>query len=368
MIKFLRHKLLSERKLIVISNNKVRNLPLGPKVQLLFGTVLIGICAWTSYSTGIYLAYKKVLDAKDKEIVEVSERNEELVTQFSLIQKDFQRMIKDEGQRQNFYDDYVMDQYARLDEDSNGAYLLERITFLENRVNELENYQQAFLDELGERTFTNIETLKKVIEMTGLSVKQFDVMKEAQSVRKKYDAEEDVKHQGGPFIGLGEFTSKYEEREVLNGLTELLALREIFDVLPLVEPMDNARQTSGYGARRDPMTKRRAMHYGLDFAAALGAKVYATNRGIVKYAGRKGAYGNFVEIDHGHGVTTRFGHLRKILVETGDDVQIGDAIGVQGNSGRSTGTHLHYEVRYKNRPLNPRKFLKAGQYVEKEKN
>lgn len=364
-------KILSERKLIVISHNKVRNVPLGPKAQLFFGTLLIGFCAWTSYSTGIYLAYKKVLDAKDTEIERVSQRNEELVTQFALIQKDFKRLAngQTEGDRRKIYDGYIMKQYAKLDEDSDGSYLLERINFLESRINELENYQQSFLDQLGDRTFTKVETLRKVIDMTGLSANGFDVMRKAESaMHRTFDThEENAGHQGGPFIGLGDEEARYDEKEVLDGLTELLALKEIYDVLPLVEPMDDARTTSGYGRRRDPINKRLAMHYGLDFAAAVDSKVYATGNGVVTFAGKKGAYGNLIEISHGHGIRTRYGHLKKILVSKGDEIQLGDPIGVQGSTGRSTGTHLHYEVRFKNRPLDPKNFLKAGHYAEEEK-
>ena len=101
----------------------------------------------------------------------------------------------------------------------------------------------------------------------------------------------------------------------------------------------------------------------MDFVGAYRAEIYAPAPGKVVRAGRNGAYGLFVELDHGNGVTTRYGHLAKILVKRSQLLKRGDALGLQGNTGRSTGAHLHYEIRYHNKPLNPYKFIKAGAYV-----
>jgi murein DD-endopeptidase MepM/ murein hydrolase activator NlpD len=117
----------------------------------------------------------------------------------------------------------------------------------------------------------------------------------------------------------------------------------------------------------DPFTKRPAAHYGIDFAGPYGAKVYATSDGVVVHSGKRGAYGNMIEIDHGMNIKTRFGHLSKLNVKEGDVIKKGDLIGIQGSTGRSTGHHLHYEVRYKGRAINPSKFLKAGEHVSEER-
>ena len=124
-------------------------------------------------------------------------------------------------------------------------------------------------------------------------------------------------------------------------------------------------RTSPYGARRDPFTKRMAHHGGVDFASYRKAPIVATADGVVKLSGRNGAYGKMVEIEHGHGFSTRYGHMYKLNVKRGQKVKKGDIVGEMGSTGRSTATHLHYEVRFEGRAYDPDNFLKAGTYVYK---
>jgi murein DD-endopeptidase MepM/ murein hydrolase activator NlpD len=118
--------------------------------------------------------------------------------------------------------------------------------------------------------------------------------------------------------------------------------------------------SSGFGVRQDPFLGRPAMHTGLDLRGDTGEKVYATAAGKVTTAGWDGGYGKMVEIDHGHGLSTRFGHLSEIDVKTGQKVHLGQVIGRVGSTGRSTGPHLHYETRLNGDPVDPQKFLRAG--------
>ena len=110
---------------------------------------------------------------------------------------------------------------------------------------------------------------------------------------------------------------------------------------------------SGYGYRRDPIYGTGRFHEGLDFAADTGTPVYATADGKVVHADWQSGYGNLLEIDHGYGYVTRYAHLSKFKVKEGDEVKRGDLIAETGNTGKSTGPHLHYEVRYRNSPQNP---------------
>ena len=118
--------------------------------------------------------------------------------------------------------------------------------------------------------------------------------------------------------------------------------------------------TSGFGIRSDPFLGRPAMHTGLDFRAATGDPVRATANGKVVIVGLAGGYGRMVEIDHGNGLSTRYGHLSEIHVKVGDIVKIGQVIGAVGSTGRSTGPHLHYETRIDGDAVDPQKFLRAG--------
>ncbi|NMO13738.1 M23 family metallopeptidase [Pyxidicoccus fallax] len=115
--------------------------------------------------------------------------------------------------------------------------------------------------------------------------------------------------------------------------------------------------TSDFGSRLDPYTADRVMHAGIDIAAPHGKEVYSPSDGTVVFAGLEGGYGNVLVIDHGYGIKTRYGHLAKMLVKAGDKVKRGSLIAAVGNTGRSTGPHLHYEVRVNGIPQNPRKFI-----------
>jgi murein DD-endopeptidase MepM/ murein hydrolase activator NlpD len=118
--------------------------------------------------------------------------------------------------------------------------------------------------------------------------------------------------------------------------------------------------TSGFGVRSDPFLGRPAMHTGLDFRAATGDPIRATANGKVSTAGWAGGYGQMVEVNHGNGLATRYGHMSKILVKVGEPIKIGQVIGLVGSTGRSTGSHLHYETRIEGEAVDPQKFLRAG--------
>ena len=122
--------------------------------------------------------------------------------------------------------------------------------------------------------------------------------------------------------------------------------------------------SSGFGVRSDPFTRSPAMHTGLDFQGDTGDTVRATANGTVTAAGWSGGYGKVVDVDHGNGFSTRYGHLSSIDVQVGQSVKIGQAIGRLGSTGRSTGPHLHYETRVRGEAVDPLKFLRAGQKLD----
>ncbi len=121
--------------------------------------------------------------------------------------------------------------------------------------------------------------------------------------------------------------------------------------------------TSSFGTRLDPFTRGLAMHSGIDFRAATGTAVRATAPGKVIEAGYNGGYGRMVEIDHGNGVSTRYAHLSSIQVSEGDTIRAGQVLGAVGSTGRSTGPHLHYEVRIDDDATDPMRFLRASRLM-----
>jgi murein DD-endopeptidase MepM/ murein hydrolase activator NlpD len=154
----------------------------------------------------------------------------------------------------------------------------------------------------------------------------------------------------------------------VSDLSDMQALSASEAAIPLAHPTGpDVRETSGFGARSDPFSGEPAYHPGQDFAGAYGSAIYVTAPGVVSFAGQRNGYGNTVEVDHGHGFKTRYGHLSAISVVVGQQVAVGQRIGAMGSTGRSTGTHLHYEVWVNGRPENPLRFVKAGDYVQQTK-
>ena len=150
-------------------------------------------------------------------------------------------------------------------------------------------------------------------------------------------------------------TIQQEDFETL--LDKLETQRNLLAHTPAIRPVEGGWVTSKFGYRRSPFTGKREFHKGLDIANRKGSPIVATANGVVSFTGRKGLLGKVVVIDHGHGVVTRYAHLDKILKEQGELVQRGEVIGHMGISGRTTGPHLHYEVRLNGVPMNPTKYI-----------
>ena len=149
-------------------------------------------------------------------------------------------------------------------------------------------------------------------------------------------------------------------------LARMSALELALEGVPRVVPAADQRITSAFGFRRDPFNRRAAMHNGIDFKGPYGSPIYAAATGEVTFAGWKGGYGRTVEVTHANGIMTRYAHLARIDVGVGQSVDAGGTLGGLGSSGRSTGPHLHFEVRINGRAVNPRPFLETAPDVLKE--
>jgi murein DD-endopeptidase MepM/ murein hydrolase activator NlpD len=222
-------------------------------------------------------------------------------------------------------------------------------------LDETENSQDRALDRLEKTTSGRIAEAKQLIAAIGLPVSRFERQAEAAH-------DDDDKDVGGPFVPLPP-GARFEERlgQVQARLKEAGLLHDAVSRLPLMRPMPAGhRITSPFGSRPDPFFHRYAMHTGTDFRARAGTPVPATAPGVVTVAAYTGGYGNMVEIDHGNGIVTRYGHMSEISVAVGDKLHKGDIVGRVGSTGRSTGPHLHYEVRVDGEPVDPMRFIKPG--------
>jgi murein DD-endopeptidase MepM/ murein hydrolase activator NlpD len=246
----------------------------------------------------------------------------------------------------------------RMDRERNR--LVDGIRKLEEQLVVLNRSQRGVAARMAERTKEKVAQVKNLIASAGVNV-------DAAFARIGLDAAPGI---GGPFIASAQdFGGPHAEPLNFGSLDQNLdwldEMRKLAHVLPLSAPSDHYYVASAFGKRRDPFNRRWATHYGVDLAGISRSPILATAPGIVVTVGWSGNYGRMVEIDHGMGVRTRYGHLRRTVVKKGQRVELRQKIGEMGTSGRSTGTHLHYEVLVGGQPRNPMKFLQAGEYVLK---
>jgi murein DD-endopeptidase MepM/ murein hydrolase activator NlpD len=226
-------------------------------------------------------------------------------------------------------------------------------------IDELVSSQEYVFAELRDRTDRQRRELAEGLAETGLDI---DTMID-EVWAELYPGV------GGPFLPVSGISfldaDLWSRAEDLTESVELAAAtHELAARLPVAMPIrENYRISSRFGSRRDPFTGRASGHMGLDFAAPRGTPILAPAHGTVIFAGWQGAYGRLVEIDHGFGVTTRYAHLTSISVQEGQEVGTSDTIGQVGTTGRSTGPHLHYEVRVDGTAEDPENYLKAGDNV-----
>jgi murein DD-endopeptidase MepM/ murein hydrolase activator NlpD len=165
--------------------------------------------------------------------------------------------------------------------------------------------------------------------------------------------------EGGPFL------PPPRADQPLGGIVpaRLTGIRGLAKALPLSAPVENYQVGSRFGPRRDPFNGRPAYHTGLDFDAAYMSPIYATAPGIVTFAGSRGAYGRVVEIDHGNGIASLYGHMHRYTVSVGQRVEAHTLIGLIGSTGRASGPHVHYEVIVNGQPQDPEKFMQLAHLV-----
>jgi murein DD-endopeptidase MepM/ murein hydrolase activator NlpD len=223
---------------------------------------------------------------------------------------------------------------------------------LQTSLDQVEGRQIAALNAVEDGMESRVRRMRGVFSDLGLDMAQL----EAATPRSGM---------GGPFVPVklppnaGAFERQLSRINITRAQVE--RLNRTLALVPYRKPViGEVEFTSGFGIRSDPFLGRPAMHTGLDFRAATGDPVRATANGKVASSGWAGGYGRMVEIDHGNGLSTRYGHLSEISVKVGDQIKIGQVIGAVGSTGRSTGPHLHYETRIDGEAVDPQKFLRAG--------
>ncbi len=236
----------------------------------------------------------------------------------------------------------------------------QRVAAISKEKQALEAQNDVIFGQLEEALTVSVEPLQKMFKQAGLSPDDL-----LASVRKGYSGK------GGPLTPLSLSTkglpASPDERRanaILQGLDNMNLYRIAAFKTPFGMPIREAvRLTSGFGVRDDPFNGSPRRHEGQDFAGSYGTPIFATADGVVTNAGWSSGYGRLIKIQHAYGIETRYGHLSQIRVEVGQKVSRGERIGDMGNSGRSTGTHLHYEIRIGGSAINPMTFIKAATNV-----
>jgi murein DD-endopeptidase MepM/ murein hydrolase activator NlpD len=218
-----------------------------------------------------------------------------------------------------------------------------------NALSRIEADQLAFVERLTRYADKRAEAASRAIASLGLNPKAL--------------AASAAVAQGGPLTKLatakdGSLDPRF--RKMGLSLARMDALERGLAGIPQAKPAQVAYVSSSYGYRSDPFTGEAAFHAGLDFPGPRGSPIFAAAKGTVRFVGRKQGYGNCIEIDHGNGLMTRYAHLSRFSTRVGEKVDIGKPIAAMGSTGRSTGSHLHFEVRVNGRPVNPRPFLEAA--------
>jgi hypothetical protein len=241
---------------------------------------------------------------------------------------------------------------TRVDASKTGAGIEARLALLQDSLDRVEARQSALLNGLEESYDARARRMRGVLGDLGLDIGRMPAPALSGAT-------------GGPFVPLmqrgdgGAFERQVYRIGVARSQVE--HLHRLLVSVPIRRPLaGDIETTSGFGVRMDPFLRSLAMHTGLDFRGNIGEPVRSTAAGKVVTAGWSGGYGKMVEIDHGNGLATRYGHLSAIDVVEGQTVRIGQVIGKVGTTGRSTGPHLHYETRIDGDAIDPQKFLRAA--------
>ena len=240
-----------------------------------------------------------------------------------------------------------------------------RIAELEERIAAADDLHRRTVQRFDERALAGILEVEALVGRAGIRIETLVPGKPVEAPRP---AARRRANQGGPFVPWRPREAPPSAEELRISLAErvdrLQQLRDLARALPLRAPLDEATLMSGFGYRRDPLNNAPAMHLGVDLSAPLRSQVHPAASGTVVFAGWQEVYGRLIEIDHGFGIRTRYAHLARTLVEAGETVSVERPIGLLGNSGRTTGPHLHYEVLVHGKNVDPEKFMRARTHVQ----
>lgn len=362
---------------------------------------IITMSIWAAWSTYVYVYHRPLLQKRTQQLEQTRNQHNRQMTDLKTYLKKYNSLIRE----LNITDDKILkaDKLSDADKETllnTKSKIAGELDFLQTRIAEMmddENYAPEFdkisdisvefelvrnendmlkqknqqiiesVSEISDADHQIVEAVSKLtkdnIDEIHKNLKRINntIAKLGLNETKLIDQANNYSNQiiGGQFVPVDlskNADGKY--KKIAKDIEKWHGLNRLTQVLPLGNPVANTIITSPFGIRQDPFTKKNKQHKGIDFAGNIGTELYAVAPGRVISAGERSGYGTTVEIDHGLGFTTLYGHLSKIMVSRGDWIRPGTVIGLGGSSGRSTGPHLHYEIRYKGTPFNPINFVK----------
>ena len=360
----------------------------------------VGLILWASWSTYVFVYHRPLLQKRTQQLVEARTTHTRHMSDLQTYLTKYNNLVRD----LNVIDDKVLNT-KKLPDAEKEKLMNTRIKtwgeldFLRTRIVEMlsnEDFTPEYTkiselsaeyeltraenEDLKKRNLQMLDTMAEIMDADNIIVDTVTAL----TKENTDELQKNIKRINGTLATLGlnqatllrnankytnplvgsaftpiEFDKELDEKyqKLADGLERWNGLRRLNEILPIGKPV-NSRITSNYGTRKDPFTGKPKKHRGIDFAGKIGTELMAVAPGRVVSAGERVGYGTTVEIDHGLGFTTLYAHLSQIIVSRGDWVRPGTVIGLAGSSGRSTGPHLHYEIRYKGAPFDPTKFVK----------
>ncbi len=363
--------------------------------------VIVTMTVWAGWSTYVYIYHRPLLQKRTQQLEQARSQHNRQMTDLKVYLKKYNDLAREiniiddkmlkadklsDSEKESLLNtkskisgelDFLQTRIVEMMRDENYSPEFDKVSELalefelvrnENDVlkqqhkqitetsNEISDADRQIVEYVSKLTKDNIDELHKQLKKINSNITKLG-LSETKLITQANNYSNQVI--GGQFKPLNLSKNADEKyKKIADDIEKWHGLNRLTQILPIGAPVAKKTITSPYGLRKDPFTKANKQHKGIDFAGKIGTELYAVAPGRVISAGDRSGYGTTVEIDHGLGFTTLYAHLSKIMVSRGDWVRPGTVIGLGGSSGRSTGPHLHYEIRYKGAPFNPINFVK----------
>ncbi|MBQ8677065.1 MAG: peptidoglycan DD-metalloendopeptidase family protein [Alphaproteobacteria bacterium] len=380
--------LFSEKEIIFRSSGKARAVKISSRSQLIGTVVLILLAIWGAHAYHIYHKSDRIIYKKDMELVRAKNAYEDLMGDFMAIQRNIDEVLSSSKNKEiETYKKKAMIVEDKIKQISSSK------GWNEKTVNEKADINEALLQRdlaAAERDALKEQLAEMEDAVQNIKKAELEVFKKVEAIASKEvdkiksafsQANGALKAQGvyfNPLANSGKRDSKgglfekdssieLRDKEIIERISNIYKAvddveyyREVAKAVPFGKPVWSYWVSSKFGARSDPFNRKVTGHKGVDLAARMGNKIRIMAKGrVIKTEHSNKGYGNLVVVDHGNGFKTKYAHLSKIYVKEGDNLNINDAVGEVGSTGRSTGPHLHYEVLYQGKPVDPMPFIQA---------